>query len=1259
MRSFGVSAAQKNLPPGQRQAPADTTGVGQVDVVLSAEDAQALPRRAAELGVTVNTLVQGAWAVALAGLTGRDDVVFGATVSGRPPAVAGVESMVGLFINTLPVRVRCAPGASFTQILTTLQERQAALLDHHHHGLPAIQRTTGLKELFDTLVVFQSYPVDRAETADAATAAGIAFTGMRPFTGTHYPLTLVAGMDPHLRLLLQYQPSALDRAAVEHIAGCLPGILRLVLTAPDAPVARVDLLTPADRERFLRPVDATADPAPRTTLHRLFERRAAAAPDATALICDGVTLSYAETDARADRLARELVGRGAGPETVVAVALPRSPELVVALLAVLKTGAAYLPLDPKYPSTRRDLILRDAEPALILTDTATAGELPGTTAPLLRLDDLDLVPRPGDGPADPAGPAVTATTDRSDPRALAYVMYTSGSTGTPKGVLLEHATLTHGIHHLAALTGITEGSRVLAATSVNFDVSVFEIFTTLCHGGTLDLAQDILELGERATWTGGVISTVPSALAELLDRIAPTTTVDTLVLAGEDLPWTLVERVRKALPGVRVVNAYGQTESFYATAFTTDNARTGTGGAPIGTPLPGVRAQVLGPWLSPVPTGVVGELYISGRPARGYLGRADLTAERFVADPYGPPGSRMYRTGDLARWNDEGQLEYAGRADTQIKIRGFRVEPGEVQAALTAHHEVIQAAVVVRTAPAGKQLVAYVTGDAVDAEELRAYTAARLPDFMVPSAFVVLDRFPLTPNGKLDRAALPAPDLVGGTGAAHREPRTPQEETLCAVFAEVLGVARVGVDDDFFALGGHSLLMVRLMSRVNAELGVRVGVRDFLTAPRPSDLAALIAAGTAGRPPGSPETVPASEAHLPPGLRFPDTGGFGVPPRRILLTGATGFVGAFLLRELLTRTDAEVHCLVRADTEEAGRARLHAVLAPYGIETGAAAARLRIVPGDLAHDGLGIDTARWDGLRDELDTIVHSGAHVHHLSAYGRLRAANVEGTRTLLRLAAEGRPKRFHHVSTLGIFGAAEEPRLLTEDSPARGARHLAADGYVASKWVADLMVQEAAARGASARVYRLGRMWAESERGAINPDDMFCRLLLSCAALGCHPEGTAMQADLLPADIAARALVALALTDDGPDIGVVHHLHHPRQTATEPFLRVLDGLRGTRSEPVSVAEWLRRLRQAGEAGRDLPFLPYLDVFQQHVESTESTESTGTAGSTGSAEPEADVYRNDRTLRALERLGVALPDVDERMMRDFWRHLESIGALG
>ncbi len=421
-------------------------------------------------------------------------------------------------------------------------------------------------------------------------------------------------------------------------------------------------------------------------------------------------------------------------------------------------------------------------------------------------------------------------------------MYTSGSTGTPKGVTITHANITNGIAQLAEVLGGAEPRRMLASTSVNFDVSVFEMFTALSTGGTIDLVRDALVLGDPAGWTGDVVSTVPSVLAEFIEEGAERISVGTLVFAGEALPGSLVRRIREAKQQVRIVNGYGQSETFYATAFSLPPGAewTGTGSVPIGTPLGGVRTYVLGPALAPVPPGTVGELYVAGAcMGRGYHQQSALTADRFIADPHGPAGSRMYRTGDLARWNADGQLEYAGRSDDQIKVRGFRIEPGEVEAALTACSDVGQAVVVPRSHGTATRLVGYVTsataGAAPAVDTLRAHVAQCLPDYMVPSAFVVLERFPLTPNGKLDRAALPEPEFGAG---ASRAPRTPQEETLCALFSEVLGLEQVGIDDSFFDLGGHSLLATRLVRRIHVQLGVEIPIRSIFEFPTVAELSA-------------------------------------------------------------------------------------------------------------------------------------------------------------------------------------------------------------------------------------------------------------------------------------------------------------------------------------------------------------------------------------------------------------------------------------
>ncbi|MFI7388702.1 amino acid adenylation domain-containing protein [Streptomyces sp. NPDC049813] len=814
----------------------DEDGIGILDVPLSAQDARTLARRAAELGVTVNTLVQGGWALLLAGLTGRDDVVFGATVSGRPATLPGADSMVGLFINTLPVRVTCTPGQSLAELFTELQRRQAALLDHHHYALSALHRDTGLNVLFDTMIAFESYPVDQAGLGAAGTASELAVTGIRPFSGTHYPLTVIAVTEPHLRLTLHYQQGLFEESAAEDIAERFARILAQTAAEPGTRTGRLELLAPAERHVVLDRWNSTGTEPALTTIPAAFARQVAERPDAVALVHQDTALTYRELDTMADRVAGALVRRGVRPETIVAVALPRTPHLVAALLGVLKAGGAYLPIDPAYPSDRLAHVLSQARPRWVLTDAATETVLPHSDVPRIHLDtvlDEDTEPTPA-----------AAAVPRPDN--TAYVMYTSGSTGTPKGVAITHGNVTNGVAQLAAALAVGPGQRMLAGTSVNFDVSVFEMFTALTTGAAIELVRDALVLAEGAGRGADVVSTVPSVFAELLEQ---RTDIDarTLVFAGEALPDTLVRRIAQRLPNARIVNAYGQSESFYATLWSGAGASTGTGpGAPIGAPLGGVRTYVLNAGLAPVPVGVVGELYVAGAClGRGYHGRGALTAERFVADPHGAPGTRMYRTGDLARWTADGQLEYAGRSDHQVKIRGFRIEPGEVEAALTACAAVSQAVVVARDGHGtGRHLVAYVTAhgprEEVTAELLREELTGRLPDYMVPSAFVVLDRLPLAPNGKLDRAALPEPALAT---AVHRAPRTPQESVLCGLFAETLGVERVGLDDSFFDLGGDSLLVTRVTNRILMLLGVRLPLRAVFETPTVAGLARRLDSG--------------------------------------------------------------------------------------------------------------------------------------------------------------------------------------------------------------------------------------------------------------------------------------------------------------------------------------------------------------------------------------------------------------------------------
>ena len=577
----------------------------------------------------------------------------------------------------------------------------------------------------------------------------------------------------------------------------------------------------------------------------LFEAQAARTPLAVAVECEGERVSYADLNARANRLARHLVGQGAGPERIVAVVLPRSIGAVVTVLAVAKTGGAYLPVDPGYPADRIGLMLRDARPVAAVTYRTAAAGAPAEECPLIRLDDPAtaalLAAQPADDPRTARQPA------SADGSEAAYVMYTSGSTGSPKGVVVTRSGIANFVASHIADTAITERSRVLQFASLSFDVSAQEIWTALLAGATLvvpgpgRLAGE--ELGHLLTATGVTHAEFPPEVLATIP-VGPYPALELLAVGGDLCPPDLVA---PWAAGRRMINSYGPTET--TVEATNGPMSAGSGAGAIGRPIHRTRAYVLDGDLRPAEEG---ELYLAGAGvARGYLNRPGLSAERFVADPFGPAGSRMYRTGDRVRGGAQAGFEFLGRADEQVKVRGFRIEPGEIETVLRAHAAVGRCVVTVREdRPGDRRVVAYLTAapacPAPADESLRRHCGLSLPAYMVPSAFVVVDAFPLTPNGKLDRGALPAPDYRAPTAA--RAPRTAREEVLCRLFAEVLGLEQVGVDDGFFASGGHSLLATRLVSRVRTELGVELPIAAVFEAPCVAELAVRLDRSEPPRP---------------------------------------------------------------------------------------------------------------------------------------------------------------------------------------------------------------------------------------------------------------------------------------------------------------------------------------------------------------------------------------------------------------------------
>jgi amino acid adenylation domain-containing protein len=839
--------------PASRPASPEATeaGSGEHTIRLSPARLAALEAAARRYGVTLNTMVQGAWALLLGNYDAVEDVVFGAVRGGRKGTVPGADDIVGPVINTLPVRVRMSRDVRTGEWLAALRAQHLAVRPFEHTPLPRVREWAeipGEQPLFETLVVYEGHLND---TVLRAQGGSWLRRGFRVRRRPHAALCLAAFRDAGLILTLTWDRARHGDAEARGMAGHLRVLLHGLAAPEDRPLSRIPLLSRAERRRVVGEWNRTDAPADAPCMLQRFLEHARARPDALAVGSEREALTYGELDTRAARLAHGLRRRGVGPEVRVALLLDRSPELIVAILAVLKAGGAYVPLDPAYPPERLTWLLRNCGTAVLLTRGALSARVPeGAPVEILALD----------APLDP--PEAGSTPDAAvGPHGLAYVIYTSGSTGLPKGVMAHHGGLDNLVAWHQRAYRLRAGDRVSLIASPSFDASVWEIWPALACGASLHVPPEEVRIDPPALLGWLVrerltIAFLPTAAAEEFVAHAAAAGPDatrglalrTLITGGDRL-----RGVPKGLP-FTFYNNYGPTENTVISTWAlADPAQSGP--PPIGRPLPNTRAYVLDRYLRPVPAGMQGELYLGGaQVTRGYLDRPRLTAERFVPDPFSVvPGARLYRSGDRARWDDAGRIHFLGRTDFQVKVRGFRVELGEVEATLARHPAVHEAVVVAPDdAEQGRRLVAYCVPAGAEAPAdaaLRAFLGERLPPWMIPATFVTVDRLPFTPAGKLNREALPAPAPTACPVETYVAPGTPVERALADVWRDVLRVERPGVHDSFFALGGHSLLAARLASRTASRLGVALTARAVFDAPTIAELARVIEAGrTAAAP---------------------------------------------------------------------------------------------------------------------------------------------------------------------------------------------------------------------------------------------------------------------------------------------------------------------------------------------------------------------------------------------------------------------------
>lgn len=1242
--------------PTDRPRPAAVTFAGRTHGFAFADDLIAsLDGLAQRTGCTRFMILLAGLQVLLARLAGTDDVCVAAPVTLR--ANPEQQQMVGLLVNSLPLRTDLSGDPTLAEALTRVRGTCVESLAHAELPFERIVETVRMPRdpsrnpLFQVMLVLNQAGV-------AGPQAGLAVRPVPVLRDTaRLDLTVAVYESPAgLSAVVDYNTDLFDQVTIGRFVDRFQSVLRALATRPRLRLSALELVGPAER-RDLASWNATGRAYPGGLgLHELVSARAAADPDAPALLDvspdepEGPALTYGRLDADADRLAAHLRRCGVRPDQPVGLALAAGRAAVTGVLAILKAGAGYLPVDPTHPPTRLRALLTAAGTTVCLADAGLAATLatpPGTSDDDQPYSGTVLAVGPDGQPvdADPTGAPAPAAPRAVHPDQLAYVIHTSGSTGTPKGVMVSHRTATNLALAFADLHGIGPGDRLLMLPPLSFDASVGDLFPALVSG-----AATVVHRQPAAITGAGLVELCRTHGLTLVDTAAPlwarwvadlaaqpggvdVTPLRAMMVGGEPVDLETVRRWA-GLTGGRVTlhNHYGPTEATVcATTYATVDAAElpGLTRLPIGRPVPNVEVHVLDPDLRPVPIGLPGEVCVGGTaPARGYRDNPAETAGRFVPNPYGPAGSRLYRTGDLARHRADGSLEFLGRTDQQVKIRGHRIEIGEVEAACAALPGVRRTAVVVDHAPAGPRLVAYLVGDDVTptGREARIALRRRLPEYLVPSAFVRVPDLPITRHGKLDLAALPRPEDTDQP--AYEPPATPTEKTLADIWAELLDTGPVGRHDNFFDLGGHSLLGASLATRIRAALGAELPLRALFSTADLAGLAAVLDGDGSTRD-GDVDLLRA-EARLPDDLAVP-AGTPTVPARTVLCTGATGFLGAYLLADWLDHSTATVHCLVRAATPTAALDRVRANLRRYGLWRPEYAARLVGVPGDLGAPRLGLSGADFAELGERLDAIVHNGGVVNFVAPYPALRPANVGGTLEVLRLASTGRPSAVHFVSTLGVFVTPSHTGTLVREGDLPADCDGFPDGYNASKWVADALVRAARERGLPVSVHRPARITGDAGSGLGNTDDFFSRLLKTCVQLGAVPE-IDDPADLAPVDYVGAGIGHLTRAGATTD----HHYYNNR---TMSYAALADALAsfGYPVTSVPYPRWRAALLERPDAAL-ARLAPLFD-----------------ADTPVRTQPDFDCTGTEATLAAA---GITCPPADERLLHTYLAAFVAAGFL-
>jgi len=1219
---------------------------------------------------TLFMTMYAAFAVLLSRHTQQKQLLIGTGVANR--TMKETEELLGMFVNVALLHADLTGNPTFLEFLS--KTREDMLADSQHYDTPFASlverlktaKAPGRNPVFQVLFAFHDSAVPLLDFAELKgsllerhnhTAKMDMNVICIPRAEQHVTVGEANLAEEELTVVWEYNSDLFERETIQRFAEEYVTLLKNILSFPDRKISELELIPAGEMETLAKASHGRRVEYPREqTLVELFEERVRGRADQIAVVHHDKTLTFAALNARANRLAhrlrqmhQDLFESAFRPGTPVGLCVERGLDMVAGMLGILKAGGCYVPLSADYPEQRWRFMLEDAGVRIILTQTPIRDQLPCLAQGGLRVVCLDREEDIGAPAENPV--RINQATD------TAYIMYTSGSTGTPKGVCISHQAI-HNFLLSAPDLCYSAGDVIAQCASYCFDACTFEIWGAFLVSSRLVIVDRddvlnpdrLLAIMERHNVTAAFFTTALfNALSE--SRMEVLTRLKCVMFGGERASVPCVQKVlAQKPPTLTLINGYGPTEcTTFSTVYVAGEKDRGREILPIGRPLRNYMAYVLDEHLREVPVGAPGELYIGGDSlASGYLNRPELTKERFIPNPFASEterqagfNQRLYRTGDLARLLPDGNFDIIGRADFQVKIRGFRIEPEEIEKALANHPDIQQCVVI----PWGQHLVAYWEPNAdsilTAPDELKNFLARQLPDYMVPYLFMRVEHFELNSNGKIDRTKLPTPRL--DALAAHGEyaaPRTKTEESLAGIWATLLGVARVGIHDSFFDLGGTSILTVRMLAMVRQKLGAEINVARLFSQPTIAALASCIE--------GKAPSVPGEEDNLALALRDAQTNlSLNVSPAsarlkdpaHVLLTGVTGFLGFYLLDKLLTLTSAKVYCLIRGKDDQDVRRRFQETLRFYRRPDLNDHPRIILLNADLGQPSLGLAAAIREQLQQNLDQIYHCGARVHHLYDYRTLRAENVLATAELLKLAATGRRKGFQYISAISAASIRDSEGCLVEVEP--GDRPISTNGYNLSKWVSEQMVRRAAALGIPANIFRPGNITGDSRSGLCPPDKNHFLLLLKGFLQMKTAPAWKRAVEMTPVDILAQAIVQLSRENLGFHVS---NLHNPHQITWVEYLTRVKAL-GFDLQIMNAQQW--RDEYLARVDENNAIFPFKELYMKQREDLLQTEP-----------PPTPVHNAGTTQETLRRLGVSYPSSYDQHLAQVISHLRKTGFL-